>query len=104
MTAETRDRAQHDAAFHSNSRFQKKCPRWAWAVLIAMSACGPSHSALSSSDHPHGPEGATAALQAALPSSPVLTNLSSLPGTVEVNLTAAPAALRLIPGKTTPGY
>jgi FtsP/CotA-like multicopper oxidase with cupredoxin domain len=35
---------------------------------------------------------------------PVLENLSSLPHTVEVNLTAEPATLSLIPGKSTPGY
>src|SRR5262249_7130422 len=55
--------------------------------------------------HSHHDPGAVPALPAAVVGPPAVPqNLSPAPQTVEVNLTAAPAALSLLPGTTTPGY
>jgi FtsP/CotA-like multicopper oxidase with cupredoxin domain len=81
--------------------------RTGWVVVLAMIAGGSLRGAVAATEHPAdhaAPAAPTAALPTAVPSPPVLANVSPLPQTVEVNLTAAPAALRLLPGKTTPGY
>jgi FtsP/CotA-like multicopper oxidase with cupredoxin domain len=53
---------------------------------------------------PPGPGAAAAALARVVAGPPVLENLSSAPSTVEVELTAAPARLSLVPGATTEVY
>jgi FtsP/CotA-like multicopper oxidase with cupredoxin domain len=78
--------------------------RTGWVLLLALIASAPSRSVMAASGHQHGPEGAAGAPPAELPPPSVLTNVSPLPRTVEVNLTAAPAALSLLPGQTTHGY
>ena len=47
---------------------------------------------------------ATASVADTLSSPPVLKNISSKPGTVEVTITAAPARLALLPGHVTDVY
>ncbi len=60
---------------------------------------------LVAAQHQHAMLGtAAAAGSASDPGPPVLENLSSLPNTVEVELTAAPARLPLLPGSTTEVY
>jgi FtsP/CotA-like multicopper oxidase with cupredoxin domain len=78
--------------------------RCVWVALLATVACGALHSLSAAAEHPTGHVTSTETPPEALSSPPVLENLSSLPHTVEVNLTAAPALLNLIPGKSTPGY
>src|SRR5262249_25472104 len=77
--------------------------RYVWVALLATVACGALRSP-SAAEQPTGHVTSTATPPEALCSPTVLENLSSLPHTVEVNLTAAPATLNLIPGKSTPGY
>jgi FtsP/CotA-like multicopper oxidase with cupredoxin domain len=54
--------------------------------------------------HRPGSGGAPVALGDTLAMPPPLTNISTVPGTVEVNLTAAPARLALLPGHVTDAY
>jgi FtsP/CotA-like multicopper oxidase with cupredoxin domain len=83
-----------------------------WIRLLVISAClAPPGVSASPGQHDHqmsaaapAPSTVPAATSAAGPllaSPPVLPNLSSLPDTVEVTLTAAPARLSLLPGAIT---
>jgi len=54
--------------------------------------------------HRPGPGTSAAALEDTLVTPPVLKNISTVPGTIEVNLAAAPARLALLPGHATDAY
>ena len=60
--------------------------------------------AFASPIHRPGPGTSAAVLEDTLVMPPVLKNISTVPGTVEVNLVAAPARLALLPGHVTDAY
>jgi FtsP/CotA-like multicopper oxidase with cupredoxin domain len=60
--------------------------------------------AFASPIHRPGPGTSAAVLEDTLVMPPVLQNISTVPGTVEVNLAAAPARLALLPGHVTDAY
>jgi FtsP/CotA-like multicopper oxidase with cupredoxin domain len=76
--------------------------RTALLILLLWSAA----EATAQSHHHHGPAAAqpAAAYAGVEPGPPVLVNLSSVPGVVEVELTASPARLSLVPGLETDAY
>ncbi|MGH7633744.1 MAG: multicopper oxidase family protein, partial [Gemmatimonadaceae bacterium] len=66
--------------------------------LLAAAVCLASASAAPLREHPG--RGRASRLHVALTQPPVLANMSRLPHTVEVSITAAPARLSLVPGTT----
>jgi FtsP/CotA-like multicopper oxidase with cupredoxin domain len=74
---------------------------WWLPILACLLALAP----LTAQDHQHPPMPAPPVPQAVTPvGPPVLENVSTLPHTVEVTITAAPTRVSLVPGVTTPVY
>jgi FtsP/CotA-like multicopper oxidase with cupredoxin domain len=78
-------------------------PRFALTLLFIV-ASSVLVAASASSRHRAAAEKSEAAPEDTLVMPPVLTNISSVPGTVEVNLAAAPRRLALLPGHPTNAY
>lgn len=73
------------------------------ALLAVVASLGPVPAA--AQEHAHRVSlSATAARPSLPPGPPILENLSRAPNTVEVELTAAPASLSLVPGSRTEAY
>ena len=74
------------------------------ATLLAVLLWPALHGEAAAQSQPHGEATTAAGAADASFSPPVLANLSSVPGTVEVTITAAPARLALLPGAVTNAY
>jgi len=73
-------------------------------TLLALLSSSAFLDAFASSKHSPVPRTSAAAPEDTLVMPPVLKNMSTVPGTVEVNLAAAPARLALLPGHVTDAY
>lgn len=74
------------------------------STLLALLSSSALLGAFASSKHSPAPRTSAAAPEDTLLMPPVLKNISTVPGTVEVNLVASPARLALLPGHVTNAY